>query len=88
MGVIRRYSCDWCREKTEHLHMPGGALQADRLQVLLYMLVVLDLSRNRDRHRLAPLTTNKFNRSVALVRGERKEINKNEYRVWISLMNS
>lgn len=88
MGVIRRHSCDWCREKTEHLHMPGGALQADRLQVLLYMLVVLDLSRNRDRHRLAPVTTNKFNRFVALVRGERKEIYKNEYRVWISLMNS
>lgn len=58
--------------------MPGGAMQANRLQVLFHTLVVLDLSGDRNGHRLAAITNNEFNRLAAWVREEGKELNTQE----------
>lgn len=52
--------------------MPGGAVHADRLQVLLHTLVVLDLSRDRDGHRLAAVTSDTFNGLAAWTEEEAK----------------
>lgn len=53
-------------------------MQANRLQVLFHTSVVLDLSGDRNGHRLAAVTTNEFNRLAAWVREEGKELNTQE----------
>lgn len=45
-------------------------MQADRLQVLFHSLVVLDLSWDRNGHRLTAGTTNEFNRLAAKIKEE------------------
>lgn len=54
--------------------MPGGAVQADGLQVLLHALVILDLSRDRDGHRLAAGAADELGRFAAWIHEEAKEL--------------
>lgn len=54
--------------------MPGRAIQADRLQFLFHALVVLDLCWDRNGHRGAAVTANKFNRLAAWMKEEAKEL--------------
>lgn len=63
------------REKSELLHTPGGAMQADRLQVLFHSLVVLDLSWDRNGHCLAAVRTGEFCRLAARARQKGNELN-------------
>ncbi len=50
-------------------------MQADRLQVLFHTLVVLDLSRNRNGHRLAAGAAGEFSRFAAWMKEEAKDEN-------------
>lgn len=59
---------DGYREKSELLHTPGGAMQADRLQVLFHSLVVLNLSWDRNGHCLAAVRTAEFSGLAAWAR--------------------
>lgn len=68
-----------CGDKTaEQLYMPGGAMQADGLQVLFHTLVVLDLSGDRNGHRGAADTAGDFNRFAAGMKKGAKELNPEE----------
>lgn len=55
--------------------MPGRAMQANRLQVLLHPMVILDLSWNRNGHRVAAGRANKFGRPAVSVKEEAKVLN-------------
>lgn len=64
-----------CRDNTtERLYVPGGAMQADGLQVLCHTLVVLDLSRDRNRRRGDALTANNCNRLAVLMTEETRKL--------------